>query len=261
MNKRGATEWKKKSIVGKVFYWAIDFPMDLMRLVTIPQFQENNWSRKGFIATPVCTLIFISAACELFHSYVTYYYIWIALYIVAFGLSAFFYVNTYRGTLPKWDKTLLFCAFVMSIFWLWAATNLLMQMLGDMQLLFFKKIPESFLTMTILAIGNSLPDFIVNCSLAKNKMAEMALTGSIGAPAFGILFGFGSSMILKNIKDSDQESLRFQFDLGQTSYKIIVAAMSVITLHIFHLILTVFLGRNKLKRYPTSVIGLFITFV
>lgn len=89
-----------------------------------------------------------------------------------------------------------------------ALTNILLDMIVTAKLLLPTNIPKSFLSMTILAGGNSLPDFIVNSSLAKKGYAEMALSGSIGAPVFGLLMGFGLSLsrrlLIKNyVKKQD----------------------------------------------------------
>ena len=49
--------------------------------------------------------------------------------------------------------------------------------------------------MTIVAYGNATPDFVVECSLANGGYAEMALSGAIGGPVFGLLCGFGVCLI------------------------------------------------------------------
>jgi sodium/potassium/calcium exchanger 6 len=62
-------------------------------------------------------------------------------------------------------------------------------------------VPESFLGMTLLAFGNSVPDLTVNCALARTGYGEMAIAGSIAGPLFNVLVGLGVSLIKKNITE------------------------------------------------------------
>ena len=62
-------------------------------------------------------------------------------------------------------------------------------------------IPPSLLGLTLLAIGNSIPDLTLDCSLAMTGYGEMAISGTIAAPLFNLLIGFGISLIRKNLNE------------------------------------------------------------
>jgi Ca2+/Na+ antiporter len=112
------------------------------------------------------------------------------------------------------------------------------------------KICNVFLTMTILALGNSLPDFIVNCSLASNNYAEMALAGSIGAPVFGLTFGFGVSLLKRIILNGGKGlelNLRDPKDT-QTQYIIFSACVNIILTVIFFLVVG-FMQKFRIKKF------------
>lgn len=86
----------------------------------------------------------------------------------------------------------------MSMFWIWFVSNILVDILKVLGVLF--DIPESFLGMTLLAFGNSAPDLSVNCALARAGYGEMGIAGSIAGPLFNVLIGLGVSLIKKNIE-------------------------------------------------------------
>ena len=178
-------------------------------------------------------------------------------------ISIIFYRISYRTSLPSWHWVLLVSAFSISILWLWFITNILIDMLITFKLLFPINIPESFLSMTILAFGNSLPDFIVNTSLAKNGYAEMALSGSIGAPVFGILFGFGLSLMKRLIGKYITTKITFElFDLFNFSKHnlnnlLIVDAFACISVLLIGLMICGIIRKFKINKI-SSVYGYII---
>ena len=203
-------EFDKKTLFEKILFILIERPFNLVRDLTIPPFEQEKWNRQFFILLPINLSIFLTIILHL------YSYFWytipfiITWYFLMFIISIFFFRISYRGSLPKQEWLLLILALIVSILWIYSVTNILMDMIAVIRILLPVKLSESFLTMTVLAFGNSLPDFIVNCSLAKNGYAEMALSGSIGAPAFGLLFGFGMSLIRKSMQNNFGA---FEFDL------------------------------------------------
>jgi len=203
-------EFDKKTLFEKILFILIERPFNLIRDLTIPPFEQEKWNRQFFILLPINLSLFLTIILHLN----TYY--WFTLpfiitwYFLMFIISILFFRISYRGSLPKQEWLLLILALIVSILWIYSATNILMDMISVIRILLPVKLSESFLTMTVLAFGNSLPDFIVNCSLAKNGYAEMALSGSIGAPAFGLLFGFGMSLIRKSMQNNFKA---FDFDL------------------------------------------------
>ena len=87
---------------------------------------------------------------------------------------------------------------VLSIIWIWFIANILIELLIAISTLI--NIPDSFLGITLLAYGNSMPDLMLNVSLVKLGYGEMALSGSIAGPLFNILIGLGLPLIKLNFK-------------------------------------------------------------
>ena len=250
INIHDSTPWEEKSIFGKVFYYIIDLPFNFVRDVTIPAFELKKWNKKMFSAIPFGLSIFLTIAFQLYDLYRKYPFQMIIYYLCVFILCFIFYLISYRGKLPRWEWLLLSFAFIISIIWIWAVTNILVNMVEAIQMLLPIQIPEVFLTMTILALGNSLPDFIVNCSLASNNFAEMALAGSIGAPVFGLTFGFGVSLLKRIILNGGKGlelNLRDPKDT-QTQYIIFSACVNIILTVIFFLVVG-FIQKFTIKKF------------
>ena len=245
-------EFEKKTTFEKIIFILIDRPFNLVRDLTIPPFEQEKWNRQLFILLPITLSIFLSIIFHLFsYSWFSTPFI-ILWFILMFLISIIFFRISYRGTLPKCEWTLLLIALVISILWIYSVTNILMDMITCIRILLPVNLSESFLTMTVLAFGNSLPDFIVNCSLAKNGYAEMALSGSIGAPAFGLLFGFGMSLIRKSMQNKFKP---FEFDLFKKNVDnyIILSAMG----NLYLLLITYIIFGIVQKFNLTRLVSLF----
>jgi len=61
------------------------------------------------------------------------------------------------------------------------------------------KLDTTFLGLTILAMGNALPDALTTIALSKEGYAQMGITGTYAGCLFGLLVGFGLSMLKKTL--------------------------------------------------------------
>ena len=249
INMHESTPLEEKTMFGRIFYYAIDLPFNFVRDVTIPAFELKKWNKTMFSVIPFGLSIFITLAFQLYELYSKHPYIMLIYYLCIFILCFIFYSITYRGKLPKWEWLLLAFAFIISIIWIWAVTNILVNMVEAIQMLLPIQIPQVFLTMTILALGNSLPDFIVNCSLASNNYAEMAMAGSIGAPVFGLTFGFGISLLKRIILNGKGLELNLRDPKDTQTQYIIFSACSNIILTVVFLLFIGFIQNFKLKKF------------
>ena len=212
---------------------------------------------------PSYNYTFIFFKNKLFPFYTTSPGCWIILsyYIIAIGIAVILNFTIYRTNLPKCEWILLLASLIMSMLWVMVVCNILIQMIDDAKLLLPFEVNESFLAMTILAVGNSVPDFIVNCSLAKTGYAEMALSGCVGAPIFGMSVGFGLSLIIRFLR-ADEITQAEDFNLidGKIISNVILCAIIGIVLNLLQNIIVGFIKKFKIKRY-SSYIGFSIFFL
>ena len=134
------------------------------------------WYRKFAVVWPVPAIVFI----YLTNGWIPFdgsafpISFWILL-AIAFVSSFVFYFTTHPTNPPKFILLFALCGFLVAIFWVNWISNILIDVLGLLGLMF--NIPTSYLGLTILAWGNSVGDTITNASVAKRGLAKMAITG------------------------------------------------------------------------------------
>jgi len=243
-------KWSEISWFKKIIKIFVEFPLNLVRDLTTPPFEKEKWKKEFFALMPVSISLCISLLFKLFHYYIQFpHFIFIAVYYaLAIYLCIYLYKKSYRTSLPNCEWVLLISALIMSMIWIYTITTILIQMVNDSQFLLPFEISRSFLIMTILAVGNALPDFLIDCTLSKSGYAEMALSGTIGSPVFSLLFGFGLSLI-KAFAFSEKKEQDFNLLDFTPSTKVILCAMAGIFINLVHYMLIFSLVNYRVKRY------------
>ena len=91
---------------------------------------------------------------------------------------------------------------------------------------------KAYLGLTILAIGNALPDALTTIALSAEGFGVLAISGGIAGQLFGYLVGFGISMLkLTLLTGDDQEFNIFQLSkLKSNILEILVIGVIIIVL-------------------------------
>jgi len=165
--------------------------------------------------------------------------VFVLLLILSFSTSK----STYRNKVP--DSIILLCifSFAMSIIWIWAVAQVLIDILQLIGILL--NIPATFLGMTLLSLGNSLPDLTLNCALAKSGYGEMGIAGSIAGPLFNLLIGLGASLIKQTITSKKGY---IEFNLFQYTHITILIGMSILALNLIRLLIQSFISKFKVEK-------------
>jgi sodium/potassium/calcium exchanger 6 len=87
----------------------------------------------------------------------------------------------------KWMCTIL--GVVAGLMWTYVLVGILIDLLNCFGTLL--GLDSTYLGLTILAVGNALPDALTTISLCKTGQATMALAGGYAGQLFGLLIGFG----------------------------------------------------------------------
>ena len=246
-------KWSDINIFQKIIKILVEFPINIIRDLTIPPFEKEKWKREFFAVMPVTISLIISLFFHLFKYYIVYpYYIIIIIYyVLAILIGIFLYHKTYKGQLPNCEWVLLILSVIMSMIWIYVITTILIQMVMDSRMLIPVHVDTSFLIMTILAVGNALPDFLIDCTLSRSGYAEMALSGTIGSPVFSLLFGFGLSLLKKFIISGPQEEDFKLLDFSEQSHLLIICAMVGVFTNLVHYMAVFTLANFKVKRYAS----------
>ncbi|KAJ1426575.1 Sodium/calcium exchanger protein-domain-containing protein [Ochromonadaceae sp. CCMP2298] len=188
-----AAEWPSYPWWYKVYYLT-EYPVQLMRDLTIPTLDNNSWNKYHAMAHPIINPIFVAFLGGYLHSGGAS----VLLLCVLIGAlpSATIFCLTHHNRAPTGTAfTVLWTlsAFVMCIVWIYVLAGELVTCLAALGNLL--EIPPAFLGLTVLAWGNSMGDFFTNTAVAKQGLGEMAVAGCYGGPVFNILMGLGVALL------------------------------------------------------------------
>nr|CCA20209.1 Ca2 :Cation Antiporter (CaCA) Family putative [Albugo laibachii Nc14] len=182
--------WKKCWTLPQVF-------LVLIRDLTIPTIDDDNWSRSLAVVQVIGSPVFIAYTCGLWREQM-YLYGWqIAL---CFGTIFAILISlcTHRShppTSPIICALLLTLSFVSCVCWIFTVSGEILALLTALGKA--TGISNSLLGLTVLSWGNSIGDLITNISVARSGFPDMALAGCFGGPVFNILVGIGLPLALQ----------------------------------------------------------------
>jgi Ca2+/Na+ antiporter len=202
---------------------------------------------------PFTSTLFLICILKAFSFVWENYYYSLGVLLILIIISVINCKYTYRNRTPKWRTLIALIAFVMSIFWIWFVAKILIEVLDLIGVLF--DVPGFFLGMTLLSLGNSLPDLTLNSSLAKAGFGRMGLAGSIAGPLFNLLIGLGASLIKKTLATGS-----VKFELYKSSEIVNLFAIVILGLNLIRLLIQASCLRFSLGK-SISIIGYLIYFL
>lgn len=109
-------------------------------------------------------------------------------------------VQLIKPTLFNW---LVACISVLSgLLWTYVLVGFLVDMLNALGI--FLNLDNTFLGLTILAVGNALPDALTTISMANGPSVTMAISGGYAGQIFGLLIGFGLAQLKQTLSEGPQ---------------------------------------------------------
>ena len=100
---------------------------------------------------------------------------------------------------PKWSIVFAVIGVISGLAWTYLLVGILIDLLGVLGLIL--NLDKAYLGLTILAIGNALPDALTTLALIKQGAGTMAISGGYAGQLFGFLVGFGISMLKLTIAE------------------------------------------------------------
>ena len=197
-------EFSNVNIFRKLFYLLIELPLILLRDLSIPSCEENTYNKYVFSFFPFFSSIVILTFTKSWLLLLKYPVLFIIFLIIVILCCVYlFYITSKINSFFIIEKNtlsiLIICVlnFALSILWIWTISNILVDIINFIGVLF--NINSSYLGLTLLSIGNSASDLGLNISLARNGYGVMAISGSISGPLFNLLIGIGISLLKLNI--------------------------------------------------------------
>ena len=128
--------------------------------------------------------------------------------------------RTERYLLPEYFIIVAVVGMIMGFIWTYYVSGLMIDALSFIGVL--TKLSATYLALTIIAIGNALPDALLTIALAKKGKAELGITGGYAGQLFGLLVGFGLAQLKNSLTSDDPIEFPLFTDIENTLLDIVV---------------------------------------
>uniref|UniRef100_A0A7S1KJT5 Sodium/calcium exchanger membrane region domain-containing protein n=1 Tax=Vitrella brassicaformis TaxID=1169539 RepID=A0A7S1KJT5_9ALVE len=155
------------------------------------------------------------------------------------------YAKNAEDPLPKWVEVLLVVfGLIMSLFWIKIVCD---EMVGICSLIAqLLRLKLAIVGLTILAVGNSVADFMACLAIARRGRAAMALSGIFGGPTFNLLVGLGLVLVLRTVRMEGVQA----FAISRAGFISIMMAMTIGPVTVF----MAFMDKFRLYRRTAIVL-------
>jgi len=187
--------------------WALELPLSILRWLTIPS-SDGEWDRRRRLwtaCTPPFALLLLSAVhadsipAAFSQTFGTSSMpVWPVIALVGLVLSALVLMTSVDEHPPRWLPLLVVSGFVMTIIWLKIVADEMINLITTFGHLL--NISTSILGLTVIAIGNSIGDFVADTAAARDGTqngARMALAACFGSPVIMNIVSVGLSFTLR----------------------------------------------------------------
>ena len=189
---------EKKSIVEVIFH-VIDLPGNFVFYLTALPAAEDEYEKKRCQIYCVPGMLFM---WWVIHPTLDLTYLYIAL-PAGLILLLIFSLTLPKDKPPKWSILLDVLSVVAGLMWTKVFIEILVDMLSSLSVIL--NLESAYLGLTILAIGNALPDALTTISLCQSGVGTMAISGGYAGQLFGYLIGFGLAMLKQTLTKGPQK--------------------------------------------------------
>lgn len=244
----------EKSVLGKINH-ILDIPAEYILYLTALPVSEEQYSKLRCLIYSIPGILF---TWWIFHPEIDMTFVYYAL-PVGVLLFIIFLVALPKDKPPKWSMFLTIMGVASGLMWTKVLVGILIDMLNTLGVIL--NLPEAYLGLTILAIGNALPDALTTVALCQQGAGTMAISGGYAGQLFGYLVGFGVSMLKLTLKDGEQKFNLFDFSEIQDNL------LSLVVIGVAFLVLAItfiygILNKFRMKRgFAWVILGLYVLFI
>lgn len=221
------------SLERKILYILIEFPLTLLRDISIPNTESQHYHKYKLIVSPIFSIIifllFTNTWKYIFQiNNQTYKFIVIGIIIIVPLIVSviLFIILKNKSDPPKTYLPFCFANFIMSLVWIYASSNIIINSLQFFIIL--TGVDQAVIGLTVLALSNCTQDLVLNCSLSRKGYGEMAVGGSFAGPLFNLVVGLGISLI--KISSLQGKSIKFNFFCWENKWNVIAYFALIINL-------------------------------
>lgn len=213
------------SFMGK-FLRCIDFPVKYFIYATALPVEKDHYSKTRALIWVVpgwyfMLWIFIK---EWFN--MAYLYLGLPCAVLTFIC---FITLLEKDKAPKWFMVFTCQGVLAGLMYTYLLIGVLIDQLNALGTIL--NLDNTYLGLTILAIGNALPDALTTISLFKQGAGKMAISGAYAGQLFGLLVGFGLSQLKNTYLSGTQNFNLFNMDyIDQNILDLMVIGSALIVL-------------------------------
>lgn len=193
-------EWRRRGCIWK-FLKVIVLPVELLLILTVPVMnvmrEDRKWNRPlnclQLITGPLAALYSLNGGLYFTLPVGGALPLW-SLILAIGGLLAVIAFMTTSEQPPAFQLAFAVVGFVVSALWMNAIANEVVNLLQTFGIVF--GISSTVLGLTLLAWGNSVPDFVADITMARQGYPRMAISACFGGIVFNILVGIGLGCLL-----------------------------------------------------------------
>ncbi|XP_078600082.1 mitochondrial sodium/calcium exchanger protein-like isoform X1 [Branchiostoma floridae x Branchiostoma japonicum] len=213
--------WRNKGAFGKgyeVFKAPIQLVLNLT--VSIVDFEEDNhnWNRPlnclHCITGPLFVVFAINNGFDKIGGVMP---VWAVVLMCGALLAVVVFCTSNNENYPIYHWAFGYLAFVVSVVWIYATANEIVNLLQAFGLVF--NISDAILGLTLLAWGNSIGDLVADTAMARQGFPRMGVSACFGGPLFNMLMGIGISCTIATIKSPNG----WDFPLNRTLLQSVLA--------------------------------------
>jgi len=247
-------EYKERNRVMKVIAF-VEWPFSIALKGTIPGVEAKTWSRTWNAITLVGAPHVFFVAADLSDVEIGELNIhWVTLIIGPVLAGIAYWFSEDKPPTNKWAMAIwMIFAVTMACVWPMALADELVDCLGLIGIIL--GISAGVLGVTILAMGNSMPDYFADMGVAKRGYPRMAAAGCIGSPLFNLLVGVGAAFTIVTIRDYPEPYEMSTDEQGGLGFIFLFISLG------FSLILLPILGFRLTRRYGFFLIGFYFLYL
>jgi len=194
-------ERKKKKEGRTILEWfkvIVELPCNWLFWLTALPVEEDGYSRtRALVWVPFGVYLWTWCFTKEWYGMI-YLEVWLPLVIVLYAL----FLTTLTQEAPRWFMFFTIVGVVAGLMYTYIFCGILIDMLNTFGVLLC--LDNTYLGLTILAVGNALPDALTTVSLCAAGNATMAISGGYAGQLFGLLVGFGLSMLKVTLSQGTQ---------------------------------------------------------
>ena len=258
-------KWSERTCMEKIDC-LLDAPMNAFCYCTALPVEHHEYDFKRVLIWPIPGIAFMIWIVTKFNYPWIYLEVGLPLVLIYYVCALLFLPKGEKAEKlnaqlesPKWYMVFTIQGVLAGLMYTYVLVGVLIDNLNTIGIAL--NLSTTYLGLTILAVGNALPDALTTISLAKDpKTVTMAISGGYAGQLFGLLVGFGLSMLKVTLMQGQQAFTIFNpADIKKNILDLMVIFTALVVLS-FTFLWGVFNKFKMTKTFAWIMLGMYAAF-